>query len=988
MPDLSPPGPGRSAGFQDLAQHRVENILLVSSLYDSFILAEDGQLGERILGEFLDLSFRHSPGITRVSSGEEALALAREERRFNLIITSLHVGDMDALGLARRVRAAGLNVPVVVLAYDSRELKTFLERNDTSDLAGVFLWQGDVTVLLAIVKYIEDRLNVAHDSALMGVQVIIVIEDNVRYYSSFLPVIYTELMHHSERLAPEGVNASHRLMRIQARPKILLCRTFEEAWEAFSAYADNVLGVISDIEFPRGGEMAPDAGVEMARRVREAQPDVPVMLQSSAPENAALAASVGAAFLLKDSPLALHDLRRFMVEDFGFGDFVFRTSDGGEVGRATDLKTLEEFIRVVPGDSLAYHAARNHFSKWLKARTEFALAQHMRPRKVSHFPTLEHLRDDLLLSINSYRHRRRRAAIADFDQETFDRGSVFSRIGSGSLGGKARGLAFVNMLLDVFDVRDAFPGVRISVPPTVVVATDVFDQFLDDNGLRDFAIGCEDEAEILARFQAARLPPAVVADLESYLELIRYPLAIRSSSLLEDSQYQPFAGIYATYMLPNDQPGTPVRLAELLAAIKRVYASTFSQHAKRYLSTTPYRLEEEKMAVIVQEVVGASREDRFYPDFAGVARSHNFYPVKPMRSADGVAAVALGLGVSVVDGEPCLRFCPRYPQHLLQFSSVKVALKNSQRDFFALRLGGGRAEVDGPEEIGLGRFGLDVAERDGTLRALASVYSRENDAIYDGLARAGVRLVSFAPILKYEIFPLAAILTRLLAIGEAGTSAPVEVEFAVNLCDRPDGVSEFAFLQLRPLALSREAGELEISDEDRASAFCRSRSVMGNGRIDQLFDLVVVDYHRFERERSQDVALDVARFNRKLLAENRPYVLVGVGRWGSSEPFLGIPVSWDQIAGVRAIVEAGFRDFTVTPSQGTHFFQNLTSSNTGYFTVNPDAGDGTVDWEWLAAQPAVEEASCVRHLRFDRPLVVKMNGRTNEGVILKPDGLE
>jgi CheY-like chemotaxis protein len=982
--DTRLPALGRFARFQDLTQQRVENILLVSSLYDSFILAEDGQLGERILGEFLDLSFRHSPGITRVSSGAEAIALARGARRFNLVITSLHVGDMDALALARGMREAGLDVPVVLLAYDSRELKAFLDRNDTSDLAGVFLWQGDVTVLLAIVKCIEDRLNVSHDTALMGVQVIIVIEDNVRYYSSFLPVIYTELMHHSERLAPDGVNLSHRLMRIQARPKILLCRTFEEAWRAFSAYADNVLGVISDIEFPMGGAMAPGAGVEFARRVREAQPDVPVMLQSSVPENASVAEAAGAAFVLKDSPLALHDLRRFMVENFGFGEFVFRTPDAVEVGRANDLRSLEEFIRVVPGESLAYHSARNHFSKWLKARTEFALAQHMRPRKVSDFPTFEHLRHDLLLSIQQYRQRRRRSAIADFDRDTFDDDSLFSRIGEGSLGGKARGLAFVNLLLDEYDVREAFPGVRIAVPPTVVVATDVFDAFLDESGLRDFAIGCEDEEEILVRFLGARLPPAVEADLESYLHVIRYPLAVRSSSLLEDSQYQPFAGIYATYMLPNNHPDPAVRLAELFTAIRRVYASTFSQHAKRYLSTTPYRLEEEKMAVIIQRVEGRQHQERFYPDFAGVARSHNFYPVQPMKSTDGVAAVALGLGVAVVDGEPCLRFCPRYPQHLLQFSSVKVALKNSQREFFALRLDDDEVGGDGPDALGLARFGLDVAERDGTLHAVASVYSRENDAIYDGLWRPGVRLVSFAPVLKHGVFPLAEILARLLAIGEAGTSAPVEIEFAVNLPDQPDEPGELAFLQLRPLALSREAAELEITEEDRAAAFCYSRSVMGNGRLDHLRDVVVVDYHRFERERSQDVALDVARFNRQLLAEGRSYILVGVGRWGSSEPFLGIPVSWDQIAGVRTIVEAGFRDFTVTPSQGTHFFQNLTSSNTGYFTVNPDAGDGTVDWDWLASQPAVGEASCVRHLRFDSPIVVKMNGRTNEGVILKP----
>jgi len=957
---------GRFAAFQDLAQHRVENILLVSSLYDSFILAEDGQLGELVLGRFLDLSFRHSPGITRVSSGAEALAMAREQRRFNLIITSMHVGDMDALTLARQAAGAGLNIPTVLLAYDARELETFLSRRDTSPLAGVFLWQGDVTILLAIVKYIEDRANVAHDSALMGVQVIIVIEDNVRFYSSYLPVIYGELMQHSERLAPEGVNTSHRLMRIQARPKIMLCRSFEEAWGYFSAYRDNVLGVISDIEFPMDGVVSPDAGVEFARRVRDAQPDVPVMLQSTSPANQALASSVGAAFLLKGSPRLLHDLRRFMVESLGFGDFVFRSPDGSEAGRAADMNGLAELLRVVPPE-------------------EFALAQRMRPRKVSDFATLEDLRHDLLDSIAEYQEGRNRAAIADFHRETFGTRSLFTRIGAGSLGGKARGLAFVSLLLQESEVQDQLPGVRIGVPPTTVLATDAFDRFLDQNGLRDFAMAAEDDEAIAQRFVEAPLPSAVQADLESYAELIRYPLAVRSSSLLEDSQYQPFAGIYSTFMLPNNDPDPGVRIGQLHAAIKRVYASTFCQRAKRYLATTPYRLEEEKMAVILQRLVGTARGKRFYPDFAGVARSHNFYPVRPMRSADGVAAVALGLGATVVDGDPCLRFCPRYPQNLLQFSSVKAALKNSQREFYALRLDGDAAEVDVAGGVGLGRFDLAVAEEDGVLAPLASVYSRENDAIYDGLSRPGVRLVSFAPVLKHGVFPLADILCRLLEIGEAGTSGPVEVEFAVNLPSRPGGLAEFGFLQLRPLALSREAGQLEITDDDREAAFCHSRTVMGNGLVDHVRDVIVVDYHRFERGRSQDVALEVARLNRRLAAESRPYILVGVGRWGSSEPYLGIPVSWDQIAGVRTIVEAGFRDFTVTPSQGTHFFQNLTTSNTGYFTVNPDAGDGRVDWEWLARQPAVEEASCVRLLRFDSPVLVKVDGRTNEGVILKPE---
>jgi CheY-like chemotaxis protein len=974
---------GRFRGFQDLAQHRIENILLVSSLYDSFILAEDGQLGERILSEFLDLSFRHSPGITRVSSGAEALALASAQSRFNLIITSMHVGDMDALTLARRVKEAGLAVPVVLLAYDSRELTSFLGRHDTSDLERVYLWQGDVTILLAIVKEIEDRLNVASDTALMGVQVVIVIEDNVRYYSSFLPVIYSELMHHSQQLAPEGVNLSHRLMRIQARPKILLCHTFEEAWAYFSAYRENVLGVISDIEFPMDGQIAAEAGVAFARRVREVHGDVPVALQSSVPANRALAESVGAAFLLKESPVLLQELRRFMIDNFGFGDFVFRLPDGTEVGRASDLRGLEDLLGTVPAESIAYHSERNHFSRWLKARTEFAVAYYMRPRKPSDYADHEALRRDLIGSIRAYREQRARSTIVDFDRHTFDTRSRFTRIGSGSLGGKARGLAFVNLLLDDYDVRYRFPDAEIAVPPSVVVATDAFDRFLDDNDLRGFAIECDDDGEIVRRFLAAPLPDEIVGDLASFLDLIHYPLAVRSSSLLEDSQYQPFAGIYSTYMLPNDHADAAVRLAQLQAAIKRVYASTFSQHAKGYLSATPYRLEEEKMAVILQKLIGSPHHSRFYPTFAGVARSHNFYPIPPMAASDGVAAVALGLGATVVDGEPCLRFCPRYPRHLLQFSSVKMALKNSQRQFYALQLGDAGTDQPGGDGS-VPHFGLGVAETDGTLGLVASTYSPENDAIYDGISRSGVRLISFAPILKHAMFPLAEMLTHLLELGERGTSGPVEIEFAVDVPAAPGEPAAFGFLQLRPLALSREAAELAITDRDREEAVCHSHAVLGNGRLDHIHDLIVVDFHRFDRERSQDVAQDVARLNRRLVGDNIPYVLIGVGRWGSSEPFLGIPVAWDQIAGARAIVEAGFRDFTVTPSQGTHFFQNLTSSNVGYFTVNPDAGEGFVDWDWLAAQPAVEEFSCVRHLHFDRPLVVKMNGNTNQGVILKP----
>jgi hypothetical protein len=896
----------------------------------------------------------------------------------------MHVGDMNALTLARLVKEAGLKTPVVLLAYDSRELIEFIKRHDVSEIERIFLWQGDVRILLAIVKYIEDRMNVAHDTGLMGVQAIILVEDNIRFYSSYLPAIYAELMVHSHRLVPEGMNLSHKLMRVQARPKILLCDNFEEAWDYFSTYRENILGVISDVEFFKGGELFAGAGVELARRVREAQPDVPIMLQSSVADNEAMAAEVGASFLLKDSPLVLNQLRRFMIDHFGFGDFVFRMPDGREIGRATDMKSLEELLRTVPAASVAYHAERNHFSKWLKARTEFALAHSLRPRKVSDFATLEDLRSDLIQSIRGYRQRRQRGVVADFDRAAYDAVSGFSRIGGGSLGGKARGLAFVNRLLDEAELRERFKGVDIAVPPSVVLGTDVFDAFLADNDLADFAIACDDEGALRQRFQAAALPAAVVSDLAAYLEATSYPLAVRSSSLLEDSQYQPFAGIYETYMLPNNGLDPETRLAQLLSAIARVYASTYSAHAKAYLKTTPYRLEEEKMAVILQKVVGNAHGPRFYPDFAGVARSHNFYPVAPLTAADGVAAVALGLGATVVNGEPCVRFCPRYPRHLVEFSSVRSMLRSSQREFYALDLGAGSVDADSPSGIELARYGLDVAEADGTLNLLGSTFSPADDAVYDGLSRAGVRLVTFAPVLKHGVFPLAEILNALLEAGAAGTGAPVEIEFAANLPVAASGPNQFAFLQLRPLALSREAAELELGEVDAAGMLCFSTCVLGNGRLDAIRDVLVVDYLRFERQRSHDVAIEVARLNGELVAEGVPYILVGVGRWGSSDPLLGIPVAWDQIAGARVIVEAGFRDFEVKPSQGTHFFQNLTSANIGYFTVNPEMGEGMVDWDWLAAQPAVRESSTVRHLRFAEPLAVIMNGRTNQGMILKP----
>ncbi len=965
---------------------RVENIVLVSSLYDSFVLAEGGHVTELILAEFLGMNLHHIPNIMRVSTGAEALEFVRRHQGNNLIVTAPYVGDMDAAELARAVKSEGKQIPVVMLAYDNRELSDFIKRHGLDDVDRAFLWQGDSRILLAIVKYIEDLRNVAHDVEVMGVQVILVIEDNIRNYSALLPAIYTEVVEHMRSLVPEGVNISHKLLRIRARPKILLCDNYEDAWQFFTDYQQNILGVLSDVQFARNGKTCPDAGVQFTRKVLDMQTDVPVLLHSSKKENERLADELGVPFLLKGSPTLLSDLRHFMLTNFGFGDFVFRLADGQEVARAHGLRSLEKQLHHVPAESIAYHSARNHFSVWLKAHTEFAVAYRLRPRKLEDFETLEDLRQDLIYNIRLHRLQRTRATVTDFDPASYDPTRGFARIGGGSVGGKARGLAFANLLLTEFDIDDSFPEVRVFVPPCVVLATDIFDEFMEQNDLLDFAMSCSDDSALEERFQAADCPEGARDSLRAYLALADYPLAVRSSSLLEDSKYQPFAGIYETHMLPNNHLEIETRLEQLIRAVKEIYASTFCQRAKQHVISTPYRLEEEKMAVILQQLAGSQHGDRFYPEFAGAALSQNFYPTGKTKPEDGIVAVALGLGPMVVEGEQCLRFSPAYPEHIVQFSSVKDTLKNTQREFYALQLPSGSDEVDstGSLDVDLLRLDLHEAELDGTLTLLGSTYSPENDAIFDGISRPGVRLVTFAPILKYDSFPLAEILQRLLEIGAYASGVPVEIEFAVNLSTPSGEAKEFAFLQLRPVSRAGDLAPPDLGELDESQLVCHSESVLGNGIIDDIRDIVVVDYHRFERSQSHQVAQEVARFNAQLREQDVPYLLIGVGRWGSSEPLLGIPVSWDEISGASVIVETGFRDFKVTPSQGTHFFHNLISHNVGYFTINPELGEGFIDWFWITAQPPVSETEFVRHLRFDEPVVVKMDGSRNEGIIIKP----
>jgi CheY-like chemotaxis protein len=976
----------RLKSFQRLMHFKIRDILLVASLYDNYLFEEDGRLYELIRQEFQVLNLSQPPEITHVTSAAEAIDLLQTEEHFDLIITTLHIEDMNVVRFAQKVRQSGNNVPIVLLAYDNRERRELVNSYDTSIFERIFIWQGDYRLLIAIIKHIEDRRNVESDTLSVGLQSIILIEDNVSFYSSYLPLIYTEIHLQSQRLISEGLNLSHRFLRMRARPKILLCTSYEEALAYFEQYQDFILGIISDVNFKHNGVKDPEGGFTFAKMVRSRHEDIPILLQSSNADFAEKAREIGLAFLQKGSPRLLHDLRKFMMAHFGFGDFIFRTPDGKEVGRANNLKTLEEQLHHVPDESILFHAERNHFSNWLKARTEFWLAHMLRPHKVSDFASVVELRNELIRALHQYQEIRQRGVITEFNKETFDPANSFARVGSGSLGGKGRGLGFINTLISNYNLRDKYPDAEIAVPSAIVVATDVFDRFLSENHMESFALSSTDEVEVQRRFlEAPRFPQDIASKLRDFLEIMHEPLAVRSSSLLEDSQYQPFAGVYQTFMIPNNDPDTDVRLSELLRSIKLVFASTFSKRAKDYMKATSYRLEEEKMAVIIQRMVGARHHDRFYPAFAGVAKSYNFYPVPPQKSTDGIVQVALGLGKTVVDGGNSVRFSPRYPRHLLQFFSTLETIRNAQQDFLALNLARGHdGDANRSPEAFVEQYDLSKAEEDQTLFYVGSTYSPENDSVYDGVSREGKRVVTFAPILKHRIFPLAEILELILDMGTWGMGTQVEIEFAVNMNVPPGKPKEFALLQIRPLVLSLEMEELEVDSVGQEDLICQSQQVLGNGVIKDIHDIVVVDIQQFERSRAKDVAAEVSLFNTDLIARKRPYVLIGVGRWGSLDPWLGIPVTWDQIAGASVIVESGFKDFNVTPSQGSHFFQNITSFRVGYFTVNSFTRLGYIDWDWLRQQPAAEELRFTRHLQFDEPIVAKINGRKNIGIILKP----
>lgn len=957
-------------------RRRIGEVLLVASPYDSFILEEEGSFGDHIFRQYRELNLADSPHFTRVTTGKDALAALRRGS-FDLVITSSYASDVSPKTLAARIRKRYPDLPVVMLTYDPSLAQAYagMARNGLDE---VFQWTGDPRVLLALVKLVEDRINVRQDIRLGGVRVIVVVEDNPAYSSAFLTLMYTELLEQTHRLLADVLNEADRHYRMRARPKILLARNYEEACVLVRRYKRHLLGAVIDLRFPRAGQVDAQAGVSLIRHFRKRIPDLPILLQSSEIQ-LSLADELDVAVVDKGSPNLLAELRSFMRDYLGFGPFIFRLPDGTEVGCADDLGSMVRVLPEVPLAAIRYHAEQNHFSNWLMARTEFPLADVLRPRRAEEFDD-EGLRRYLLGALRSFLDERQRGLVTDYRRGSDPlRQRDFTRVGSGSMGGKSRGLAFLSSILADHPIHEHFPDVRIVVPRTLVLCTEVFESFVQAGDLVERALSVDRDEEVLRIFLDQPLSPALLRDLQAILADVDYPLAVRSSSLLEDSAHQPLAGLYATRILPN-RGSLQERLDQLADAIRVVFASTFYQGARAYLEAVGQRLEEERMAVVVQRLVGRRHGDRFYPDFAGAVQSHNFYPVRYLKPEDGIASVALGLGDMVVEGGAAYRFCPRHPDVVPEMSSTADVLRNSQRDFFAL-------DMSAPPERGGGdlsdfrkRFPLKIAEEDGTLEAVASTYVAADDRIRDTIYVPGVRVVRFAGVLQHGLFPLAPILAELTEIGVEGMGSPVELEFAACLGPEP----ELAVVQIRPLVHSSELSEAVAHVAEQGEALVLEGTALGHGVIGPLHDIVLVDPADFDRSRTRAIAAEVERLNMQLVREGRRYLLVGPGRWGTSDPWLGIPVAWPQVSGARVIAELALPEVRIDPSQGTHFFHNITGLRVGYFTVDPQQPGQTLDLDWIGTCPVLHQAEGVRHFRLEQPLECRIDGRERHGVVVRP----
>lgn len=979
--------------FVNLMMRRIYNVLIVANPYDAFMLEDDGRVEEKIYNEYMELGLRYPPTFTQVSTIEAAEQVLKATR-VDLVICMPGTADNDAFSIARAIKQKFPKIHCVVLTPFSHGITKRMEHEDMSVFDYVFCWLGNTNLILSIIKLIEDSMNLDHDIR-EGVQMILLVEDSIRFYSSILPILYSYILQQSQNFATEALNHHQATLRMRGRPKVVLARNYEEAMAMYDKYKDNVLGVISDVRFPmsasvpqpsmQGGgvetEKDPEAGLKLLRAIRKEDEFVPLILESSETSNREKAEKEGFLFVDKNSKKLNIDLRNLLEEHFGFGDFVFRDpKTHREILRIRSLKELQDNIFKIPNDSMLYHISRNNMSRWLSARAIFPVSAFLKHITWRRLQDVDAHRKIIFDAIVQYRHMKNIGVVAVFDRMKYDRYAHFARIGDGSLGGKGRGLAFLDNIIKMHPELNRFPGVKVSIPKTVVLCTDLFDEFMDKNNLYQIALSDAPDEDILHHFLKAQLPDSLIADFFTFFEATKSPIAVRSSSLLEDSHYQPFAGIYSTYMIPwlDDKYAM---LEMLAAAIKGVYASVYYKDSKAYMTATSNVIDQEKMAVILQEVVGRQYGDRFYPNISGVLRSINYYPIGDEKADEGVASLALGLGKYIVDGGQTLRVSPYHPNQVLQTSEMETALRSTQTRFYALDMTHTGTDFKVDDGFNILNLKVKEAEKDGSLPLIASTYDPYDQVIRDGLYEGGRKVITFAGVLQQGVFPLPELMQMSMRLGAGAMRRPVEIEMACNVS--ADRTGEYYLLQMRPIVDSKQDLDEDLMKIGDDACLLRSHNSLGHGVSDDVRDVLYVktDDH-FTAMDNPAIAGEVERLNRKFLDSGQGYVLIGPGRWGSSDPWLGIPVKWPHISASRLIVEVALSNYHVDPSQGTHFFQNLTSFGMGYFTIDPGHADGVYRKDVLDRMPAVEETAHVRHVRFDRPLRIMMDGMKQEGVVL------
>jgi len=980
----------KDTSFASLMNKRVLNVLLIATKYDAFMLEDDGRIDEQIFNEYTSLSLRYPPRFTQVTTEEEALD-ALKQTHFEMVICMPNMDNKDIFATANQIKSLYPEISIIVLTPFSIEVSKRISQVDLSSIDYVFSWLGNAELLLAIIKLMEDKMNVDDDIDSIGVQTILLIEDSIRFYSSALPHLYKFVLQQSKEFSKEALNAHQQTLRMRGRPKILLARSYEEAEAMYNKYRKNMLGIVCDMSFDKDGEIDKLAGYKLACMIREKDRHVPIIFDSFENSNRAYAEELNCSFIDKNTKTFPQDLRKEIRNNFGFGDFIIiNPVTKEEVMRITSLKDLQNKIFSVPEESLVYHLSHNHFSRFFYSRAMFPIAVFLKEIDVSDYKDMNEARQVIFDAIVRYRQMKNSGVVAVFQKDRFDEYSNFARIGEESLGGKGRGLAFMGQMIKSHagELSEKFPDTAsVQIPKTVVLCTDIFDEFMESNNLYDIALQNISDEEILKSFLHASLPEWLVDDMVSFFEVVKSPIAIRSSSLLEDSHHQPFAGIYNTYMIPKF-PDTYEMLEKVGNAIKGVYASVFFKDSKTYMAVTQNLIDQEKMAIVLQEVVGKSYGNRFYPTFSGVARSLNFYPIGDEKAEDGIANLALGLGKYIVDGGTTLRFSPLHPHNILQTSTLEIALKETQTRFYALNLESLKADAFSTDDAyNLLKLSVKDAEPDGTLQYISSTYDPYDQMLMEGFYPGKNRkVISFSGVLQHGVFPLAKILDYVLKLGQEEMGRPVEIEFAVNLKRGEDNEvsGTFYLLQIRPIVDNKEMIDEDISLIPDEKCLLQSKHALGHGINNEVFDVIYVKSESFNAANNQAIAYEVEKINKELGELDKSYILVGPGRWGTSDPWLGIPVKWPHISNARVIVECGLENYRIEPSQGTHFFQNLTSFGVGYFTINPFIkGEGLFDEEYLNEQPALQETQFLRHVRFEQPLVIKIDGKKNIGVVLK-----